>query len=208
MNIGRMTMIWFFAAITGVTMYACSDDPTPTASTTSADGGQGDSSRSDTGTGSDGSSPDGATGTRTATVTINPFAGTGGTTTGMGTFTETNGEVTLTLNVTNAPPGSRGVHIHVGSTCATAGVHFNPNPTTLNGEFKSMDVNDAGQGSLTDTKSGLSLTQAADGGTGIVGRTLVVHGVRQTYPDGGPVLTEAGTPAPPPISGCGVITAQ
>jgi Cu/Zn superoxide dismutase len=182
-------------SVASVWLYACDDDET--ASPPGSDGGL-DSSR-DTGPSQDAAA-------RTANVTIAPY-GDASTTTGSGTFTEGNGTVTLSLNVTGAPPGSRGVHVHVNSSCNPApGSHFQPNDAGTSVFFQNMIVNDAGEGSMTSSVPIFTIEQATDAGTGIVGRTLVVHGVAETLPDGGPVLTDAGAPVPPPVSGCGSIT--
>ena len=167
--------------------YACSSSDSSPPAATDEDSGTG----GDTGT------------TRSGKVTIAPVGDAG--TIGTGTFVESNGQITLTLNVTGAPPGARGVHVHVNGDCANAGAHFNPNPTTRNGEFDNMIANDAGVGTLTSMRAGISLDTASDAGTGIVGRSLNVHGVGATLPDGGPVLNDAGQPVPPPRIGCGII---
>ncbi len=181
-------------AIASVWLYACDDDDA--SAPTSADAGQ-DSAR-DTGTSQDGSA-------RTAKVTIAPFGD--ASTSGSGTFTEGDGTVTLSLSVTGAPPGSRGVHVHVNASCDPApGAHFQPNDAGTTVFFQNMIVNDAGEGTLTSSVPVFKVEQATETGTGIIGRTLVVHGVAATLPDGGPVLSDAGTPVAPPVSGCGPIT--
>jgi Cu/Zn superoxide dismutase len=210
-------------------LWACSSDDTTNPSS-STDGGVdsttgGDTGSSDTGSGTDSSKAD--TGSdappvgKQATVTIAPY-GTTGTTTGSGTFVQTDGpggstQVTFTLDVQNAVPGSRGVHVHVGSSCAVGapGAHFNPGPVPLNGQWDNIQVDDAGTGHLVSPMTaggapgnGLTLDPYSDAGPGIVGRVIAVHGAPNLLPDGGPVLTEAGTPAPPPINGCGVIIAK
>ncbi len=126
---------------------------------------------------------------------------------------EVNGGLALTIDVTNAVPGARGTHIHVGTSCAVGapGAHFNLDTTNRNAEFANTPVDDAGVGHNVSTKTGtpaLTLDVAADGGPGVVGRVLAIHGAPVLLPDGGPELSEAGTPLPPPISGCGVITAN
>jgi Cu/Zn superoxide dismutase len=124
---------------------------------------------------------------------------------GTGTFTENGNQMTLVLNLTGSIPGSRGVHVHVSGDCTNPGAHFNPDAVMKNGEFDSIVVNDAGVGTMTSIRMGLSLDLPSDGGTGIVGRSLNVHGLPILAADGGPVLTDAGTPVPAPRIGCGVI---
>lgn len=141
---------------------------------------------------------------RRATIDIRPW-GDGGTS-GTATLVEADGGVTFTVDVTHAPRGSRGIHVHLGK-CENdggPGGHFNPDPMALNGQLPNLQVDDAGVGHLVATQVGLTLDDAMDGGAGIVGRAVVVHGIQATYPDGGPVL-DAGKPIPPPISGCGDI---
>jgi Cu/Zn superoxide dismutase len=187
---------------------ACSSDATP--ATPELDGGQIDSGKvtPDTGTAKD-TGTDSTPAGRKATIAIAPY-GDSGTTMGSGTLDESTGAVTLTLDVTKAVPGSRGVHVHVGTSCAVGGPgpHFNPDLGTRNGEWDNLQVDDAGVGHLVSTRQGLTLDPLSDGGTGIVGRVIAVHGAPLTYSDGGVLLTDAGTPQPPPISGCGVITAK
>jgi Cu/Zn superoxide dismutase len=196
------------AVVAALAIVACSSDETP--ATPELDAGHVDSG---TVTPDTGAPKDAATDTnpagRKATLAIAPY-GDSGTTMGAGTLDESTGAVTLTLDVTNAVPGSRGVHVHVGTSCAVGapGPHFNPDLATRNGEWDNLQVNDAGVGHLVSTRQGLTLDPLSDGGTGIVGRVIAVHGAPLTYTDGGVLLTEAGTPQPPPISGCGVITAK
>lgn len=138
-----------------------------------------------------------------AKVTIAPYAAAQGTTSGTGVLTEADGKVTLKLEVKNAKEGSRGVHVHVGSSCESPpGGHHNPDPGTRNGEFDNLQVDATGSGTVTSTRAGLNLT-SGDGG--ILGRALVVHGKPLLEPDGGPKLSDAGTALPPPVDGCGVI---
>jgi Cu/Zn superoxide dismutase len=199
--LGSVFIVSVAAVVTG-----CSDDPPPAGSSSGTSGASSSSGSSGT---SSSSGTSGSTASKKATATVAPYAAAGGTTQGTATFTEANGEVTLDLSVTNAVPGARGVHVHVGGSCdSPPGAHFNPNATTKNGEWDNMQVAAGGAGTLSSKRAGLTLEPAADGGTGIVGRTIVIHAAPVLYPDGGPVLTEAGTPAPPPISGCGVIKAQ
>jgi hypothetical protein len=187
------------------------DDATTDTGSSSADTGTDTGTAAETSTGTDGG--------KRASVLVRPY-GDAGTTTGTGSFSQTDGpeggtQVTLTLDVTSAVPGSRGVHVHVGTSCdvGAPGAHFNPGPTPLNGQWDNIQVDDAGVGHLLSPMTaggapgnGLSLDPYSDGGPGIVGRVLIVHGAPVLSADGGPTLTEAGTVAPPPISGCGIIT--
>jgi Cu/Zn superoxide dismutase len=110
--------------------------------------------------------------------------------------------------VTNAVPGARGVHVHLGSSCTppAPGGHFNPAGTT-DGMFDNITVDDAGVGHLTSTRKTITLDVQQDGGNGIVGRALAVHAAPLPPVDAGEDV-DAGPAPPPPISGCGIITAQ
>lgn len=203
-----LAVVTIAAAVLGG-LYACSSDETTT-STPKVDGGGTDTgTKPDTGGGNTDSGNPADSGNeaaaRTGHVTIAPV-GDASTTQGSGTFVQNGNTITLTLNVTGSIPGTRGVHVHVGGDCANPGGHFNPDPNTRNGEFDNMTVNDAGVGTLTSSRLGISLDQLADGGTGIVGRSLNVHGIPLTSVDGGPLLNDAGVAVPPPRIGCGVIT--
>jgi hypothetical protein len=75
----------------------------------------------------------------------------------------------------------------------------------MNGMMDNTVVDDAGNGQQTSTRVGITLDKAADGGLGVVGRVVVVHGIPLTEADGGPKLDDAGNKLPPPAIGCGPI---
>lgn len=202
----KLIFLGLLTAIAASGVYACSSDDTTATpvTTTDAGGGSDSGSTGDTGTKGDSGGTDGSTTTKKAHVTITGVNG--NTISGTGTFTEANGAVTLTVNVMGAPPGPRGTHVHVNADCS--GGHYNPDTTTKNGEFDNTVVNDAGVGTGTSTRQGISLDAKSDAGTGIVGRALAIHGIAPTDVDGGPLLDDAGAPVKPPVIGCGEIMAN
>jgi Cu/Zn superoxide dismutase len=211
-------VVSIIAIVGGGFAYGCSDDeetgtkpPTTTTDaggktdgTTGTDSGGGN----DTGTKTDTGTTDTGTGdtstTKTAHVTITAVNDSG--VSGTGTFTQSGTNVTLTVNVTGAPPGPRGTHVHVNADCS--GGHYNPNAATKNGEFDNTVVDDAGVGTGTSTRDGLDLVPKSDAGTGIVNRALAIHGIAPLDIDGGALLDDAGLPIKAPVIGCGEILAN
>ena len=199
----------------GLGLVACSSDETGAISRSDSGSPIADASTSDTYVPNVDSGPGVDAGGRTAKAALKALSDSG--TSATATLTESPGctpntkncTVTLSINVTGAVPGARGTQVHVGKSCTdalTRGGHFNPDAVTKNGEWDNTIANDAGVGTTTSTRTGLTLDQLADGGVGILGRVIVVHGPPTLLPDGGPVLTDAGTPAPPPAHACGKIT--
>lgn len=198
----------------GMFVVACSSDETAATTRGNTDSGSTqDSSQPDTSLPNVDSGGPVDAGGRTAKATLNSVDDSG--TKATATFVESPGclantkgcTVTLTMNVTGAPPGARGTHVHVGESCTdaiTRGGHFNPDTVTKNGEFDNTLANDAGVGTATSTRSGITLDALSDGGVGILGRVVVVHGA-PILVDGGPLLLDGGAVAPPPAFACGKI---
>jgi Cu-Zn family superoxide dismutase len=132
----------------------------------------------------------------------------GSTITGLASFVELDGSVNVSINVSNAPPGMRGLHVHANGSCddagAAAGGHFNPLDASHAypdgavhhpGDFGNIVVNDAGVGTLTLTSTTITVSP---GPTSVVGHAIIVHqgtddGVTQPTGDAGARI------------GCGVI---
>ena len=130
--------------------------------------------------------------------------------TGTATFTADNGEVTLVLEVQNAPPGEHAFHLHQTGDCSapdgtSAGGHWNPTehdhgkwgaaPFHL-GDVGNLIAGDDGSGALTLSTDLWSI------GTGehndIVGRAVILHAGMDDY-------TSQPTGAAGGRIGCGVI---
>ena len=107
---------------------------------------------------------------------------------GTATFSGPTGSVKLTLNVSGAPAGDHGVHIHETGDCSAAdamsagghwnpamGTHAAPGATSHLGDLGNMTVAADGKGSLTLTNPMWEI------GTGsakdVVGKAIVVHGM-------------------------------
>ncbi len=120
-----------------------------------------------------------------ATATIE--AKSGSKVSGRARFVEESGSVTLTLNVSNAPPGEHAVHLHETGDCsapdaASAGAHWNPghanhgrwgeSPFHL-GDIGNLHVGSDGTGSLILTTDKWSI---GTGDTGdVLGHAVIVH---------------------------------
>lgn len=123
--------------------------------------------------------------TRVAVAPIGPASGS--TVTGMATFTESNGTVTLELTLENASPGAHGVHIHETGDCSatdasSAGGHWNPTgeehgkwgePPFHLGDIGNVEVGEDGTGSLTMSTDLWSVGDRSD--RDVVGTSVVVH---------------------------------
>jgi Cu-Zn family superoxide dismutase len=131
---------------------------------------------------------------------------------GKATFIEEPGGVRVVLEVENAPPGRKGVHVHERGDCSdipakSMGPHFAPKleqhalPAEGDshhlGDLGNIDVNADGTGRL-EIKA-VDATLGGDDGTSFLGRALVVH----TGEDAGSVAQPAGDSGAP--MACGVI---
>jgi Cu-Zn family superoxide dismutase len=188
--IGSLFCCSFFV-VGGALANGCSSDP-PSGVTGGNDSGP---SRTDSGPGQDSSQPDtGASDsstTLTAKATLEAVGDSG--VSGTATFTESNGTVTLNATVQGARPGTHGLHVHLGTTCAAPGPHYGPDGGPYHGEWKVV-VGDAGTGSLTVPN--VDVTVSA-GQWVAVGHAMVFHHL--ATPDAG---ADAG---PPPRAACGVV---
>ncbi len=131
---------------------------------------------------------------------------------GKATFIEEPGGVRVVLEVENAPPGKKGVHVHERGDCSdipakSMGPHFAPKleqhalPAEGDshhlGDLGNIVVNADGTGRL-EIKA-VDATLGGDDGTSFLGRALVVH----TGEDAGSVSQPAGDSGAP--MACGVI---
>jgi Cu-Zn family superoxide dismutase len=120
--------------------------------------------------------------------------------------------VLVQLEVRHAPPGSKGVHVHTHGDCSdirgeSMGPHFAPkleqhalpseDADHHLGDLGNIDVGADGTGKLEIKVPAATL--GADDSTSFLGRSLVVHGAR----DSGAEAQPAGNSGPP--LACGVI---
>ncbi|MET0391455.1 MAG: superoxide dismutase family protein [Polyangiales bacterium] len=112
---------------------------------------------------------------------------------GTGKFAGNAGSVTLTLNVTGAPAGEHGVHIHETGDCSapdgsSAGGHWNPamehmhgspGATSHIGDLGNLTVSAQGTGTLTYSNPAWEI------GTGtaqdVKGKAIIVHAMVDDY---------------------------
>ena len=108
--------------------------------------------------------------------------------TGSVLLTDTEEGLQIAVNVTNAPPGKHGFHIHTFGLCGeggkSAGGHFNPDGVEHGelladgfsaahaGDLGNLNVGRDGLGSFERTYPGLTLTQ---GRYAVAGRTFILH---------------------------------
>ena len=135
---------------------------------------------------------------------------------GRATLRETEEGVKVVLEIENAPPGSKGVHVHEKGDCSniagkSMGDHFAPDvkihalPTEQSdrerhlGDLGNVDVNDTGTGELEITVKRATLEP--NDALSYLGRALVVHAGN----DQGEVKQPAGESGAP--MACGVIEA-
>lgn len=142
----------------------------------------------------------------------------GSTLTGVAKFVQNGDAVHVTIDVSNATPGTHAVHLHEKGDCsapdaASAGGHFNPAHTEHGspdaaahhaGDFGNMSVDEEGHGHLELDTTSLTVLP---GDRSVDGRAVVVHAKEDdmhTQPTGnaggrvgcGVVAVKAGT-APP-----------
>jgi superoxide dismutase, Cu-Zn family len=121
---------------------------------------------------------------------------------GRAVFTEgADGRVTLVLEVENAPPGPKAVHIHEFGDCGdpkamSAGDHWNPTDAAHGklhhteeahlGDIGNIEIGQDGRGRLEFTTDKWSIGGPPE--TNIVGRSIIVHAEAddfETQPTGG-----------------------
>jgi len=111
----------------------------------------------------------------------------GSTVEGTALFEETSQGLNVSVQITGAPPGKHGFHIHQFGSCGdrgkAAGGHYNPGNTTHGflpdrgllsahaGDLGNIEIAEDGAGSLELQVFGLSLS----GGYGVAGRTVILH---------------------------------
>ncbi len=110
----------------------------------------------------------------------------GATIAGEVTFRESGGEVKITAEVSGAPPGTHGFHIHEVGDCSaadftSAGGHFNPTdmphgaPTDMErhaGDLGNIEIGEDGSGRL---ELASSMITVAAGASSVVGRGVILH---------------------------------
>ena len=144
----------------------------------------------------------------TASATIAPKSD-NTTLAGTATFSGEAGSVQVKVDLTGAPPGMHGVHIHETGDCSaadatSAGGHWNPTnqmhgmlgPTSHLGDIGNITVAADGTGTLSASNTAWEL------GTGtandVIGHAVVVHGMADD-------LTSQPAGNAGPRIGCGVI---
>lgn len=119
-----------------------------------------------------------------AMATLAPRAD--GTASGTITFTEGDGDVLIEAEITGAPAGVHGFHIHDQGDCSSedfksAGGHFNPGETPHGGptdsirhggDLGNIEIADDGTGTLTLSSEQLTV---GDGDNSVVGRGVILH---------------------------------
>jgi superoxide dismutase, Cu-Zn family len=135
---------------------------------------------------------------------------------GKATLRETDDGVKVVVEIENAPPGSKGIHVHEKGDCSnipgkSMGDHFAPDvkihalPTEQSererhlGDLGNVDVNDTGTGELEITVKRANLEP--NDSLSYLGRALVLHAGN----DQGEVKQPAGESGEP--MACGVIEA-
>ena len=127
------------------------------------------------------------------------------------TFEETPAGVRLSAMVSGLTPGQHGFHIHDKGDCSaadatSAGGHFNPTgqphgapsaPSHHGGDLLQLEANGEGNATLVEVLAGQTLS----GPSGVIGRSVVVHGGKDDYQS-----QPAGNSGP--RVACGVITAN
>jgi Cu-Zn family superoxide dismutase len=133
--------------------------------------------------------------------------------TGTATFTQKGKDVTVVVNVENAPPGKHAVHIHDKGDCSSpdgksAGDHWNPSTDQHGawsaehhhlGDIGNMDVGPDGKGTITLTTNKWAVAGAPTS-DGVIGHAIIVHGGVDDF------KTQPTGNAGPRIA-CGVIAA-
>ena len=131
---------------------------------------------------------------------------------GTATFAQSGSTVTATIEVTGAPPGEHGVHIHMTGDCSSADamsagghwdptmhMHGAPGPNTHLGDLGNMTVASDGKGTLKLSNADWQIGTGSS--TDVVGKAVVVHAM----PDD---LTSQPAGNSGARIGCGVIMAK
>ncbi len=97
--------------------------------------------------------------------------------TGMAIVSETDGSVTVTVDIEKAPPGTHAAHLHEFGDCSSndgesAGGQWNPTEADY-GDLGDIEVGEDGYGSLTLTTDVWSLGTGDD--NDIVGLAVIIH---------------------------------
>lgn len=133
---------------------------------------------------------------RTATAQLSSPGGASTGVAGTVTFTELDGGVYLSFEITGLEPGQHGFHVHEGASCAAAdtdgdgapeaggaaGGHFNPMGSPHGAPSDEPDARHAGDlGNITADADGLAVGGREDGvltfggPTSLIGRAMLVH---------------------------------
>jgi Cu-Zn family superoxide dismutase len=128
---------------------------------------------------------------------------------GTAKFSGEPGKVQVTVNITGAPPGMHGLHIHETGDCSapdamSAGGHWNPtmqmhaapSASAHLGDLGNITVSDAGSGTLTYGNPAWEI--GSTGANNLIGKAVIVHAM----PDD---LTTQPTGNAGGRIGCGVI---
>jgi len=130
---------------------------------------------------------------------------------GTATFEDSANGLLINVDITGAPPGEHGFHVHTGGSCANAGNaaggHFNPDGTAHGylptngfasahaGDLGNIEVDSTGHGKLELMIPGLTVSQ---GKYAVADRALILHEKEDNF--GQPTGNAGGRIA------CGVIT--
>jgi|SRR5690606_2264424 len=126
--------------------------------------------------------------TASKTVTLQFESKSGSNAGGTATFSETDGQVTFTANLTGLEPGVHAIHIHEKSDCSaadgsSAGGHWNPtfknhgkwgSESYHRGDIGNFPVNENGEGTITMTTSEWCIG-CDDETKNILGKSVIVH---------------------------------
>ena len=129
-----------------------------------------------------------ATTAEAQTLTIDFTAKSGTNASGKATFSEQNGEVTFTANLSGLEPGEHAIHIHEKSDCSapdasSAGGHWNPtfkdhgkwgSASYHRGDIGNFTVNENGEGTITMSTSEWCIG-CDDETKNILGKSVIVH---------------------------------
>jgi Cu-Zn family superoxide dismutase len=113
---------------------------------------------------------------------------------GTATFSESNGKVTVTANLSGLKPGVHAIHIHEKADCSaadgsSAGGHWNPtfknhgkwgSASYHRGDIGNFTTDQQGNGTITMSTSEWCIG-CGDGTKDIIGKSLVVHDGADDY---------------------------
>jgi Cu-Zn family superoxide dismutase len=120
----------------------------------------------------------------TASATL--MAREGGTVAGEVTFTEIDSGVLIVAEITGAPPGSHGFHVHEVGDCSSAdfksaGGHFNPtdmphgSPSDVERHAGDLGNVEVGEDGTARHEAASSMITVSEGPDSIVGRGVILH---------------------------------